>query len=369
MTLFAHLAFKFGSHPENLATEALAYVLGRSPNARRSFLQAIGTPGAESADLRFNTQVSSEEHGRPDLEGVDGTGTVRLLVEAKFWAGFTEHQPAGYLKLLPVDGVLLVIGPHIRLEYLWREIVRRLDGQSVVVDSPPNASDMMGLTIDGRHLVLTSWRYVLGAIEVALSGEPAVREDVTQLAALCARMDSEAFLPMTSAEVTSQVFRRVHEFGQMVDTLVAKLAAEPVPGSNGHVMNVKGLRNRGGNGWYGRYARLRGVPVMLQVSTWKWTKLAASPLWLTVYGMNWARSNAPSTRAQLSEFDRANPGRVFADKDGNPTVMVSVPTGAEWDEVIAHVAEQLRRIGDVIAPLATGAAVDVPPPDADIPAG
>src|SRR5580692_10765389 len=116
MSLFGHLALKFGSHPENLATEALGYVLCRSADARRGFVASIaGTLIIADLDLRFETQLASEEQGRPDLAGVDDGGIVRVLVEAKFWAGFTEHQPVHYLDILPAGGVLVVICPAQRL--------------------------------------------------------------------------------------------------------------------------------------------------------------------------------------------------------------------------------------------------------------
>ena len=37
-SLFEHLALRFGSHPENLATEGLAYILDGSKSARADLL-------------------------------------------------------------------------------------------------------------------------------------------------------------------------------------------------------------------------------------------------------------------------------------------------------------------------------------------
>src|SRR5271167_3705246 len=127
MSLFGHLALKFGSQPENLATEALGYVLGKSPCARRGFLASIGEGVTVTAgDFRFVTQHATEDQGRPDLAGLDEGGVARVLVEAKFWAGFTEHQPVHYLDLLPAGGVLVVVCPNARLMYVWREMLNRL---------------------------------------------------------------------------------------------------------------------------------------------------------------------------------------------------------------------------------------------------
>ena len=68
MSLFGHLALRFGSQPENLATESLGYVLARSAAARRGLLASIHMSGAAPwGALTFTTQHSSEEQGRPDL--------------------------------------------------------------------------------------------------------------------------------------------------------------------------------------------------------------------------------------------------------------------------------------------------------------
>jgi hypothetical protein len=137
MSLFAHLALRFGSHPENLATEALGYILSASRQARVGFLATLGDEarGGLSADLRFTTQSSSDDEGRPDLAATDDNGLLRLLVEAKFWAGFTDHQPLSYLNQLPVGGVLVAVGPSVRLPYLERELIRRVEEAKRVVSN------------------------------------------------------------------------------------------------------------------------------------------------------------------------------------------------------------------------------------------
>jgi hypothetical protein len=70
--------------------------------SRRGFLASFGQAATSApTDLHFETQHATEDQGRPDLVGIDDGGSVRVLVEAKFWAGFTEHQPVHYLDYLP----------------------------------------------------------------------------------------------------------------------------------------------------------------------------------------------------------------------------------------------------------------------------
>lgn len=357
-SLLAHLVPRFSSHPENIATEALHHILSRSDAACRGFISAI-VEGARSEPLNglhYVTQAATEKDGRPDLAGVDDGGTTRLLVEAKFWAGFTDKQPVAYLDQLQDGGVLLVVGPRVRLGYLWRELSDRLRQARREFDerSQPDETGVAHMLVAGRHLVLASWQRILNAMQIELAGDAAALADVAQLLGLCERMDTEAFVPVTEFELSSKLYRRVHEFGEIVDAVTARLAADGV-------MDIKNLRATGANGWYGRYARLRGVGVLFQVSTHKWTKLGPSPLWLTVFGPKWDESSPSLVKKQLAVYEAAAPGSLHQDYQGFPTVMLRVPVGGERHEVEAAVAEQIRRVGDVIASLGIEATDAAPP--------
>jgi hypothetical protein len=46
-------------------------------------------------------------------------------------------------------------------------------------------------------------------------------------------MDATAFLPVTSEELTTQVFRRVVQFGELVDAVANVLSTKGVASTNG----------------------------------------------------------------------------------------------------------------------------------------
>ena len=74
-TLFGHLALRFSSHPENLATEALLYLLNKSRDAKGLFAGYLSGHGQEFPPVtRFNSQVSSDDNTIPDLVGTDMAG-------------------------------------------------------------------------------------------------------------------------------------------------------------------------------------------------------------------------------------------------------------------------------------------------------
>ena len=168
-SLFGHLASRFAPHPENLATEALLYVL-RSPTARAALVRGLGRAGATlPRDLRFSSQVVAEDSSIPDLIGKDEDGQKRLIVEAKFWAGLTENQPGAYIAQLPgeLDSVLLFVAPAARFTSLWPELLSRAQGHLAEGDaaSLDEHKEFRRVQLDGpRSLVLMSWRLLLSAV-------------------------------------------------------------------------------------------------------------------------------------------------------------------------------------------------------------
>jgi hypothetical protein len=121
--LLGHLVSRFSTHPENLATEALAFIVNRSATMREELRNLFGRTGIELPPLaRFQSQAGDEQGNIPDLIGLDTTGTERLFIENKFWAGLTENQPAGYLERLPAkgSGLLVFIVPSRRFTIVDR---------------------------------------------------------------------------------------------------------------------------------------------------------------------------------------------------------------------------------------------------------
>lgn len=349
-SLFAHLAFRFGSHPENLATDALAFILNRSRPARDAFRELLLALGAQLPDnLRWATQVAGEDSARPDLVGFDDHGAQPVLIEAKFWAGLTENQPVTYLERLPPGGVLVFVVPATRSVTIWAELRHRISEAGMVTQDTDPATRAAHVAIVGeRRLALVSWRSVLATMLARTQGadDHGASADIAQLQALCDRMDTEAFLPVTSEELTSHAYRRVVEFGAIVDDVTNGLVASGVA-------VIKGYRSAAGSGWYGRYMRLRGASALFLCDVRKWMKYADTPLWCSVYGPNWRDSDPQLVRRALAPLEAAQPPRMFMANDGFPTVALRVPAGAERDDVIRVVTRQLAELGELIAPLAT----------------
>ena len=167
-TLFAHIAPRLTDRIEDVAVEALGFILSNSPAARRALADTLKDGGIEVGSIdRVETWEIGEEGEIPDLVCFDENGAKQVLIEAKFWADLTKNQPNQYLKQLLQDGqdrsaALLFVAPKARLELLWPELCGRAKkefGLTIISESGPVRSASFGSDI--HHLQLTSWAALL----------------------------------------------------------------------------------------------------------------------------------------------------------------------------------------------------------------
>ena len=109
-TLFGEISVSLGSHPENLASESLRYLLDRYQEAWPDLRAFLGLSGAVlPVEASFQTQAALKGEGIPDLVVSGPDGNVGLIVEAKFWAGLTENQPVSYFEGLSEQGAGMLL--------------------------------------------------------------------------------------------------------------------------------------------------------------------------------------------------------------------------------------------------------------------
>lgn len=325
-SLLAHVAWKFPGQTETLATEALGYILSRSAAARESLRETLRTGGAEVAPIaRVETEVIGDQDERLDLVAFDEHGFERVLVEVKFWAGLTGHQPSRYLGRLPDDGepaVLLVVAPQLRLVTLWAELRRRAEASfGLAVDL--ETESLRSATVNGRphRLMLTSWRTLLGAMSsrAHLDGEISAQRDILQLSGLCERQDTEAFLPIRPEELAPSFPRRMLDMQRLVTDATAR-------GRQGGFVTIKGLNVRPQIYGYGRYLGLGKDGVWAEawfgVHYELWAQQEETPLWLHFTG-----------GASTAE-----------EKLGKRNYGFTLPVSVEYDTVLDSVVEELSSV-------------------------
>ena len=102
---------------------------------------------------------------RPDLAGYDESGREHVLIEAKFTAGLTPHQPCKYLKRLRQKrqpSVVLFVAPAERREKLWKECCTRCTTKCRNIELRPwhqKGTVWSAAVADSAcWLMLTSWK-------------------------------------------------------------------------------------------------------------------------------------------------------------------------------------------------------------------
>ena len=340
-TLLAHLAGKLSSRHEDIAVEALGYILRSKPAVE--VLEAVLRDG--DADVgriaSFRTQVS-EEQTRPDLVGFDEQeGRECVLIEAKFWAGLTDNQPKGYLDRLDPGKALLFVAPELRIPTLWSEL-RKLAGVEDVRSDPDETDFKSVATGSGKRLMLISWRRLLDRLEAA--GDSQLRCDIEQLRGLADRYDADAFLPLRQEEFAPETPRRLRSLQRLVDDATNRAVDQ------GYA-DISGLQVRPMVHGYGRYLSLRGGGAWFGIAADLWARspYPETPLWLRFWKWGGKANEAQwrRTRTALGNLMRNDPPSAF-EHDGGIIVPIALPTGVEYDAVLHAVVERLRGIADLI---------------------
>jgi hypothetical protein len=360
-TLFSHLADRFVTQREDLATEALLYLLKRSEVAKQTLVQALDAVGVEApAKISFRTQASGADGARPDLVGEDESGKQILLIESKFWAGLTEAQPVTYLQRLKgvPSGALVFVAPEKRLAVLWHELDRRCHENGIGLTQSKENQDhsRTAHTPEGACLAATTWHFILDSLIRALeaAGESAIAADARQLKALCAREDAEAFLPLESHELTGTSGRRELQFCDLVDELAQEL-------HNRKIIDLSGLRASASKGWYGKHLKIGRLTGILRYTAWHWNVLAATPLWLRLRGPDWGVSEALNSQLARQCLHQGLDG--FATPEGFEFALYP-PLGVDRANVIADLLGQLETIAKVLDDVhIEGPDGEAPPPE------
>jgi hypothetical protein len=93
---------------EDVATDALCFILSRSDASLRALSDSRGmNPARCPLPIAEAQPRAADAHGAvPDLACLDKDGDVVALIESKFWAQLTHHQPVTYwvAKLCPCPG-------------------------------------------------------------------------------------------------------------------------------------------------------------------------------------------------------------------------------------------------------------------------
>ncbi|MFC2064273.1 hypothetical protein ACFLXB_04155 [Chloroflexota bacterium] len=341
-SLFSYLATRFSTSSENLATEALSFILNHSTVARDSFINLLSHLHIPIlSNLKFETQnYDDNDKAIPDLIGKDSDGTTVLLGEAKFWAGLTNNQPVTYIhRLTQSKGTLLIFfAPSKRFQTLWPELHYRCNRANILFsEQETEISEIKIARIQEKQfLVLISWRSLLNTIYQSLvtEGESEMAGNVHQLQSLCEKMDETAFLPIKSEELTSNNSRRYLQFCDLVDEVTNILVSEKFA-------SVKRLKAQGQRYGYSRYMVINSYATSLEFNTILWSKYRTTPIWLGILGSNWKFD--PVAKSELVSLETEEPKRLFLE-GGVLYVPIFLEIGLEKSEVVKLMIDQIKDV-------------------------
>lgn len=350
-SVFGHLAMRFSTSPENLATEALCFILNQSDNAKRGFIKFLAMMDTEMPEvINFQTQGRGETGEIPDLVGIDGDGKEVFLGEAKFWAGLTDNQPVSYIKrLVKANGkILLFISPEKRFATLWPEILRKCVKAKLDYQQHAEGKFFLTATLAGKPiLALTSWRAIINVLRSTAETESDQKtlSDLMQLQGLCDRMDDDAFLPLHSEEMAAIHGKRVAHFIALANETVEKLAANKT-------ISLSGLRATTRPDGWGRYFTFSNYGCMLMFNFKMWAKNYPTPIWLSITTITsengkpkWVHK--PATEEKLLAYC-ANTDQQLFRKGKEIFIPIFIPTLEEKHLVVQSIYGQVHEILDYI---------------------
>ncbi len=348
-TVFSHIIQKrFSRVNEDVATDALAYLLDSSGPAREGMNKLLHGIDPDLPTLRFRTQ-QSEGSIRPDMWGY-ADGDPYVFVENKFWAGLTDNQPVAYLeKLASYDPstVLLVVAPADRENTLWRELNRRLKNADIQVAETPCTAGVArsAKTSLGPTIALTSWTKVLTTLEHESVDDPRARGDLNQLRALCDAADTEAFAPVSNEVLTDQ---RIPAFILQLNSIVQQAVDSAVASQ---AVSVDGLRASSSGERFGRYLsmpRTHGAGAMLGVHLDLWKAHGTTPLWLGFSQGEFGRADEVD---RLIEPWATKNDILTVAHDQEFAIALDIPTGEEKEGVVRALVDRLEGIATVLEAL------------------
>ena len=355
-TLLAHLAWMLSSRHEDVAVEALGFIL-KSASARRVMEGLARVGGADIGEIgSVLTQVGGEDGTRPDLVGFDRNDNECLIIEAKFWAGLTGNQPNAYLRRLEaietdIDKTLLFVAPVSRIETLWAELRRRVVEHDVsvhtLVDTGFKSARIDREKPGGKYLMLISWPDLLNRLENA--GDSDMIDEIGQLRGFINRIDESEFLPIGPEELAPKFPRRLNGLRQLVNDATTRSEKNGCADTSG--LNIT-PQYKG----YGRYMRVAGTVAWFGIDTGRWARgsYPDTPLWL--YFVQWKSSNSVPlgrTREALRPLMHRDPCECI-DEDSAVLVSIPLPTEVEYETVLDAVVERIRVVAELIRNSAGG---------------
>ena len=334
-TLLSFVAQRHTQGLEDVATDALFFILSRSPSAKQALSEFLGDERGPMPIAKALPWAADEHGAVPDLACLDEDGNLVALIESKFWASLTHHQPVTYWRGLPADrhAVLLFLAPDYRLDRggLWDELEVKLRDAGHELSPAVRGQGVITARSrdDQRRLMLTTWQLLLDRM------------------AQRAKEDGDAQACFEIAELHGLAASAIQDERPTRDENLKKLITEAVE----HVeqskwANTNGLGVSSGFDYYGRYIRLAGAFAWLGIDYKAVKQMPDKPLWLCFSGDYDVDIgvNLEEVRNRLKGV--AEP--VLKWRSGQVHLPIVLAAGADSDKTLNAIVGQLECIARLI---------------------
>ena len=335
-TLLSFIAQRHIHGLEDVATDALFFILTHSASARQALSELLGDKDGPLPIAQAQPWATDEHGAIPDLACLDDDGNLVALIESKFWAPLTYHQPVTYWQGLPVDrrAVLLFIAPDYRVDQgaLWDELQDKLRkaGHELGPSDTNNRPIAAQSKKDQRCLMLTSWHLLLDRMAQRANedGDTQACFEIGELQGLAASA-IEGDRPTRDESLKVLITESVKHVEQ------SKWA------------NAEGLTvGQRTDYYYGRYLRLAGALAWLGIDYRAAKEMPGRPLWLSFY-----EDEGVDGSVKLEEVRSRLQGLSVTGlewRDGDAHIPIDLPTGADRAKTLEAITAQLERVAELI---------------------
>ena len=334
-SLLSFIARRHTVGREDVATDALSFILSRSNSAKRALSDFLSVDDEPLEIAKTDTRGADALGSIPDLTCLNAEGNLVALIESKFWAGLTHHQPVTYWEALPCDrpAVLLFLAPAWRINSggLWGELVGHLCSAGHSLGNPDRRESLItaSATSGERRLMLTSWDLLLDRL------------------AQKAKDDCDNQASFEIAELQGLAADTTAAENPRHDENLKKLIADAVKRvEQSDWANSDGLTVGQGYEYYVRYLRLAGASAWLGIDYKAAKQMPGKSVWLAFYDDPDASVDHDTVRTRLG--DLPEPGFVWG--SDYTCVPIALPTGADTGATLDAIVAKLERIAKIIDP-------------------
>jgi len=355
-SIIAHIAHEHNHGEENLATELLAYALrAAGDQVLRDVFAQFGLVLVPGLEYRVHVQRrGAESDCIPDIQLQDEDNKIRAIIESKFQAGFTPHQPNSYLKEIGQGDLLLFIVPEARRLAAFEKL-SSLCRSSGSPKSPSSGSGgRTRIVVDQRILEVTSWENILEAVEQSVAKHSSERRrqwlfsDIEQLRRFCKVAEKQTFVPLTPEQIagvgTPTLLRHLSWITQeLITRSLEKGLVQPETAASSRKLRKNGLgAGFDSSPFFGQNLRLRGILVWIGFWPLVWEDHPESPLWIAVY------PKSPQENRTLKKLLTVK-GETFAfpsDEEGEWLIPIPIKPDLLQDDVVQDAVEFLANLDE-----------------------